>query len=102
MFELSCTVRFDTTTAYDAMIAGTELSAEFQFTGDTITGSLAREGIKLQFPSVFIKEAGDPEIGGPDEVLTSEIVFDVLMDDSSAAGYAVKAIVTNNNATVWS
>jgi hypothetical protein len=101
-FELTCTMRFDTVTAYDAMIAGTEFSAQMEFLGNTISGSVAKEGLRLDFPSVYIKEAGDPEIGGPDEVLTSEVVFDVLMDDSSAAGYAVKAVVTNGNATTWS
>lgn len=94
-FELNAKVRFDTLTAYSAMLNGTQLSAEFEFLGATLTGSSVRQGIKLVFPKVFIKDAGDPEIGGPEEILASEIAFDVLRDASSASGYAVKAIVTN-------
>lgn len=94
-FELNASMRFDTLTAYDAMLAGTKLSAEFEFLGPTLTGSSVRRGIKLVFPKVYIKEAGDPEVGGPDEILMSEISFDVLRDNSSTGGYAVQAIVTN-------
>jgi len=93
-FELSCTMRFDTTTAFTAMMAGTRLYAEFEFLGDTITGSVAREGIKLTMPYVVISNAGDPEVGGPSDVLTSEVTFAVLRDPTSG-GYAVKAFVTN-------
>lgn len=95
-FELGATIRFDTTTAYDAMLAETVLAAEFEFQGDTISGSVAREGIKFRFPKVTISEAGDPEIGGPDEILKSDVVFNVLRDASSATGYAVQAVMTSD------
>lgn len=94
-FELKCTVRFDTLTAYNAMMAGTELAGEFEFLGPTLTGSAVREGIKMTFPRVLVSEAGDPEISGPNEQLTSEIVFAVLRDGSTTTGYAVQAKVTN-------
>lgn len=95
-FELSASIRFDTTTAYDAMINHTQFAAEFEFQGDTISGSNIKEGIKLRFPKVYIKDAGEPEIGGPDEILVSEVTFDVLRDNSSSGGYALQAIVTND------
>jgi len=98
-FSLNVNIRFDTTTAYDAMLAETQLAAEFEFLGDTLTTSTVRAGLKLQFPKVFISEAGDPEIGGPDEVLSSNVVFHVLRDDSSETGYAVRALLTNNIAS---
>jgi hypothetical protein len=97
-FELSAKMRFDTTTAYDAMLAGSQLSAEFQFLGATLAGSANRQSIKLTFPKVYIKDAGDPEIGGPEEILVSEISFDVLRDASSATGYPVKITVVNGTA----
>lgn len=97
-FELNATIRFDTTTAYDAMIAQTELSAEFEFLGDTISGSVAPIGLLLEFQKLKIKDAGDPDISGPDNVLTANVVFDVLRDES-ASGYAVRATVTNNIAS---
>lgn len=98
-FELNATMRFDTTTAYDAMLAGTQFSAEFEFLGATLAGSSVRQGIKIVMPKVFIKDAGDPEIGGPDEILSAEVSFDVLRDTSSTGGYAVQALVTNGTAS---
>lgn len=94
-FTLNCTIRFDTTTAYSAMMNATQLAAQLEFLGDTLPTSIIRQGIKMNFPKVFISDAGDPEIGGPDEILKSEVVFHVLRDDSSANGYAVQAEVTN-------
>jgi hypothetical protein len=96
---LNMSIRFDTTTAFDAMIAGTQLSAELEFTGDTMSGSAIREGLKLQFPKIYVNEAGDPEIGGPDELLKSDVSFQVLRDESSASGYAVQAVVTNSTSS---
>jgi len=93
-FELKCTLRYDTTTAYDAMLAGTRLAGEFQFQGDTLSTSVIREGIKMQFPFLIVMDAGDPEISGPNEPLTSEVTFAVLRDPTTS-GYAAKATVTN-------
>jgi hypothetical protein len=98
-YELQCTIRFDTMTAYDAMIAGTEYCAEFEFLGSTYSASVTRKGLKVQFQKLTVKDAGDPEISGPDEVLTSNVVFNVLRDES-ATGYAVRALLTNNIASV--
>lgn len=97
-FELKATIRFDTTTAYDAMMNGTRLAAEFEFVGNTMSTSVIREGIKLTMPYVLVSDAGDPEIGGPNEVLTSEVTFEILRDPT-ASGYAVKALVTNNTSS---
>lgn len=94
-YEFSATVRFDTTTAFDAMIANTKLAAELEFLGDTLPTSVIREGLKLQMQHVRIDDAGDPELGGPDELLTSEVTFAVLQDDTSATGYALRALLTN-------
>ncbi len=93
-FDFNCTLRFDTTTAITAMLAGTRLAAEFEFLGDTITGSNLRRSLKLTMPYVIVNEAGDPEIGGPSEVLTSQVSFAVLRDPTTS-GYAVRAVVRN-------
>lgn len=93
-YTLSMDVRFDTTTAFDAMINATELAAELEFLGSTMTTSVIKRGLKLQFQKIMVKDAGDPEIGGPDEILTSTVEFDVLRDES-ATGYAVQALLTN-------
>lgn len=94
-YELSMQIRFDTTTAYDAMIAATKLAGELEFLGPTISGSVARQGLLIEFQKLYVKDSGDPEISGPDGILTSQVVFDVLRDES-ATGYAVRATVTNN------
>ncbi len=93
-FDLSVKMRFDTTTAFDAMKSNSQFACEFEFLGATLTGSTIREGVKLQFPRVYIKDAGDPEIGGPDELLTSDVTFSVLRE-LTTTGYAVRALVTN-------
>ena len=94
-FTLNCRIRFDTTTAFAAMINATKLSAQLEFLGPTLTSSAIRQGIKFNFPTLYVSDAGDPEIGGPDEVLTSNVVFHVLRDDTTSTGYAVQALVTN-------
>jgi len=93
--SLKCKMRFDTTTAYDAMVNSTELAAQLYFEGNTLPGSIIKESLRIDLPRVFVKSGGDPEIGGPDEILSTDIEFDVLRDDSSVGGYAVKSYVTN-------
>lgn len=98
-YELSMDIRFDTTTAYDAMVAGTEFACELEFLGSTMTGSNLQRGLLLEMQKIKVKDAGDPELGGPDEILTSTVTFDVLRDES-ATGYALQATVYNQAASV--
>lgn len=98
-YELSADIRFDTTTAFDAMIAATKLAGEIECLGPTISGSVARQGLLIEFQKLYVKDAGDPEISGPDGILTSKVTFDVLRDES-ASGYAVRATVTNNMTSI--
>lgn len=97
-FELTATIRFDTLTAYDAMMNGTRLAAEFQFDGPTLTGSTLRESIKITMPYVLISDAGDPEVSSPQDPLTSEVTFAILRDPTTS-GYAVRAVVVNNTSS---
>lgn len=98
-FTAKATIRFNTTSAYDSMIAASALAMQLEFLGDTISGSVARRGIRFNFPRVYISNAGDPVINGPNELLTSEVEFHVLRDDSSASGYAMQAIVYNTTSS---
>ena len=93
---MTVSLRFDTLTAYNAMLNGTQYALELEFLGDTMSGGVIPEGLKLQFPKVYINEPGDPEIGGPDEILVSEVSLHILEDRSSSSGYAVKALLTND------
>jgi hypothetical protein len=98
-FSLNVKMRFNTLTAYNAMLNETTMSGSFEFLGDTLGTSVIPRGLKFNAPKLFIAEAGDPEIGGPDGVLTSEVVFHVLRDESSAGGYALQAELTNDVAS---
>lgn len=98
-FTLKCKIRFDTTTAYAAMINETKLSAQLAFVGPTITSSAIARELRLTMPKVYIKEAGDPEIGGPDEILMSEVEFNVLREETSTSAYPVIALITNTKAS---
>lgn len=93
---LTVTMRFDTTTAYDGMLADTDFAVELEFQASTLSTSVIRRGAKFKFPVCKISDAGDPEVGGPDGILTSQVVFQVLRDTSSAGGYAFQAEVTND------
>lgn len=99
MCELSVSMRWDTLTAYNAMLNGGQMSAQMVFEGATITGSTKKQLIQIDLPRVYIKDAGDPEIGGPDEILKADIKFDVLQDDSSASGYMIKTTVRNKTSS---
>jgi len=92
---LSMVMRFDTSTAYDAMLANTSFAIVLEFLAPTMPSSAIREGLKILYPVVKIADAGDPEIGGPDEMLTANLTFHVMRDDGSATGYAMRAEVTN-------
>jgi hypothetical protein len=94
-FTLNVTMRFDTSTAYSAMLNGTRMAAVLEFQGSTLTGSAIRRGVKFEFPKLYVADAGDPEVGGPDEVLQASIVFAVLREDNTTTGYAMQATVTN-------
>lgn len=97
--QLKCKIRFDTTTAYAAMLASTKLSAQLDFQGPTMSGSNIRQKLRFNFPVLYVKDGGDASIGGPNEILSSEVVFDVLRQDDTTAGFAVQAVLTNQKAT---
>ncbi len=90
---LNVNMRFDTVTAYNAFMDGTKYSAEIEFTGATLAGSTLQRYVNFRMPKLYIREGAEPEIGGPDEILTTNIVFDVLCD--SCSGYSMQAKVQN-------
>jgi hypothetical protein len=98
-FTLNFSMRFDTLTAYNAMLNETQLAAQLVFEGPTLTGSSLRQKITLNMPRIYIQDAGDPEVGGPDEILKAEVSCLVLRDDSTSTGYALQAVVRNKTAS---
>jgi len=98
-FTFDFSMRFDTLTAYSAMLNQTRLAAQLSFQGATYSGSTVRREIAIDMPYILINDAGDPEIGGPDEILKSEVSCIVLRDPTSG-GYAAK-IRTKNKTTSY-
>lgn len=98
-FTFNFSMRFDTLTAYSAMLAETQLSAQIVCEGNTYSGSSIKRSLKIDMPVIYIADAGDPEVGGPDEVLVAEVTALVLRDVSSATGYAAKISVNNKTTT---
>ncbi len=98
-FNLTFSMRFDTLTAYNAMLNETSYAAQLSFQGPTLTGSVLRQQMVIEMPRIYISDGGDPEIGGPDEIIKSEVTALVMRDDTSAAGYAVRARVINKTAS---
>ncbi len=88
-FTFNFSMRFDTLTAYSAMLNETNLAAQLSFQGATYSGSTIRREMQINMPSIYIMDAGDPEIGGPDEILKSEVSC-VVMRDKTSGGYAVQ------------
>ncbi len=94
-FTFNFSMRFDTLTAYNAMLNETQYSAQLAFQGPTLTGSALRQQVLINMPRIYINDAGDPEVGGPDDILKSDITASVLRDDTTSTGYAVQAKVIN-------
>lgn len=93
-FTFNFSMRFDTLTAYQAMLNTTRLSAQVVCNGATYSGSKVRRSIQVDLPTIYIAEAGDPEIGGPDEILKSDITT-VVVRDPTSGGYACQVKVNN-------
>lgn len=95
--EFKASQRFDTLTTYNRFLQNTVGSIELKFTGETITtGSAYLMTIRL--PKVFSKNA-DPEIGGADEIIKTEIEYDVVYDTTSSAGRDIGITFQNDVAS---
>lgn len=71
--------RFDTTTAYNRFIQNTEGSAELFFEGASVS-SKQNFTCQIRLPKLYVNTP-DPDVTGPNDILTSEITFDVLVDN---------------------
>lgn len=93
--QLTVTQRWDTTTTYNRFIQATQGSIEFVFTGQSISAEHNNK-LTIRLPKVF-QNSSDPEIGGPDELLMSEIAFDVVNDNpNTSTGKAVGMTIINS------
>lgn len=77
--EFTITQRFDTTTNWNRFIQATQGAAELFFEAGAITAEHNYQ-LTIRMPKLFMNTP-DPELTGPNEVISSEITFDVLVDD---------------------
>lgn len=92
---LKVSQRFDTTTTYDRMVSNTGGSVQLFFSADSISAEYNRE-MTITFPNVRFKNT-EPLVEGANEVLKSDIEFDVLVDSpSTATGREIGMTIRNN------
>ena len=93
--SLKITQRFDTTTAWERFIQNTQGAVELYFEGSSIT-SEENYSCKIIMPKVYLNTP-DVEIGGANEILKSEIEFDVLVDNpSTSTGRDIGITIVND------
>lgn len=81
--EFKITQRFDTLTAWNRFIDNTQGSIELFFEGQSVSAS-ENYTCQIRLPKVNVNTP-DPEITGPNEILTPEITFDVLVDNAATS-----------------
>lgn len=96
--ELKVTQRFDTTTAYNRFLQGTEGSVRLEFTGaQIVSGVNYKSTIDLYKVTL---NSPDPELGGPNDVLMSEFAFDCVVDNpQTTTGRDIGVTFVNATAT---
>lgn len=73
--------RFDTTTTWNRFIQATQGAIELLFAGSAITVGTAFQ-CQIRLPKVF-NNNGDTTLNGPNTILTTQIMYDVLVDNPS-------------------
>lgn len=98
--EFKVTNRWDTTTTYNRFIQATQGAVELRFAVSSITATDAYQCI-IRLPKVY-NITGDTEVAGADEILTSEITYDVVLDGNAATTTSREIGVTIvNTATAY-
>ena len=92
--EFKVRQRFDTTTTYSRFTSGTVGSVELKFTGASITAEYNQD-MEIRLPKVYYK-TGDTEVTSPEDLLTTELDFDVLLDTMTSSGREMGVTIINN------
>ncbi|MCK5358331.1 MAG: hypothetical protein KAJ48_08040 [Elusimicrobiales bacterium] len=96
--EFKITQRMDTTTTWTRFTSGTNAAAQLVFTGATLTAANTNK-LTIDLPKVFY-QTPDVELSSPDEILMSDINYDVVVDaPHTSTGYDVKVTVINDVTT---
>lgn len=98
--EFKVTNRWDTTTTYNRFIQATQGAAELFISGPAIDAGNNYE-MTIRLPQIY-NVTGDTEISGADEVLSTEITFDVIVSGNPATTTSRDIGVTvKNNVTAY-
>lgn len=79
--NLKVSQRFDTTTAFDRFVQNTAASVALFLTGESISAEYNRE-LNIILPNIRTKNA-EPLVEGPNEVLQSEVEYDIILSGNA-------------------
>jgi hypothetical protein len=97
--EFTITQRFDTTTTYNRFIQATIGAVELKFTGPDSLTSEVFTGLEIRLPKVY-QNSSEPLMDGTDALATSEITYDVLVDNpNTTTGKDIGLTVINGIAS---
>jgi len=96
--ELKTTFRFDTTTSFNRFIQATQGAIEIVLSGDSITTEFTHQ-MTIRLPKVFANSP-DPELKGVNDILMSDLNWDVVVDSpSTSTGKDIGITIRNNTAS---
>lgn len=98
LVEFTVTQRFDTITTWNRFVENTVGSAELRFVGASISAKQNYSCI-VRLPKLYLNTP-EPEVTGANDLLMSEITFDVLVDNpSTSTGRDIGFTFINNTAS---
>lgn len=96
--DFKITQRFDTTTAWQRFMQATIGAAELRFVGSSITAEHNYNCV-IRLPKLYLNTP-EPEVSGANDILISEISFDVLVDNpNTTTGRDIGITFVNNTAS---
>jgi len=99
--ELKVNQRWDTTTTLQRFLQATQGAIDLFFDGAFISGTSGPNYyMYVRMPKVFNK-TGDTEIAGADEILTTEISYDVLLDNPATTTGRDIGVTFRNNVSAY-
>jgi Phage tail tube protein len=87
--DFKITQRFDTTTTYQRFLNAESAAVQLEFLGASL-GSGYNNKLTIDMPKVY-PNSPEPELSGAGEILSSEITYDVVVDNPlTSTGYDIK------------
>ncbi|HEA21482.1 MAG TPA: hypothetical protein ENH87_11240 [Pricia antarctica] len=93
--EFKVQQRFDTNTIWNRFVQATQGSVQLRFVGQSASAKQNYTCV-IDMPKVFVNSP-EPEVAGPNEILSSEITYDVLVDNpDTSTGYDIRFTFINS------